>query len=201
MNWKLAVTIILGFILGSTSGLALLPGAQNMLNSASKLTRGVATVGGPFELVDQTGKAVSDKTYRGKHTLVYFGFTHCPDICPAGLQVITEALGKIGGKADNVTPLFISVDPERDTPAKLAEYLKSFDDRIVGLTGSLAQVTDTAKAYRVYFAKVANKRLPDDYTVDHSSFFYLMSPAGEFVKHFPHSISTKILARELQKVL
>jgi protein SCO1/2 len=164
-------------------------------------TAGKALIGGPFSLVQADGTRVTDKTFAGKPMLVYFGFTNCPDVCPSGLQVISAALDKLGPKADGITPLFITVDPERDTPQVIGDYVKSFNPRIVGLSGSPEDVAAVTKAYRVYVNKVPNEKEPDRYGVDHSSFMYLMNSSGEFVKHFPHTVDADQLADEMAKVV
>ena len=164
-------------------------------------TAGKALIGGPFSLVEADGTRVTDKTFAGKPMLVYFGFTNCPDVCPSGLQVISAALDKLGPKAEGITPLFITVDPERDTPKVIGDYVKSFNPRIVGLSGSPEEVAAVTKAYRVYVNKVPNEKEPDRYGVDHSSFMYLMNGSGEFVKHFPHTVDADQLADEMAKVV
>jgi cytochrome oxidase Cu insertion factor (SCO1/SenC/PrrC family) len=140
---------------------------------------GSVSVGGPFTLTDQTGRTVTDADYRGKWMLVYFGYTFCPDVCPTELQTIAGALDRLGPDAAKIVPIFITIDPARDTPPVLADYVRLFDKRLVGLTGSDAQIHDVARAYRVYYAKVTQKS-SDSYLMDHSSFIYLMSPEGRF---------------------
>ena len=125
------------------------------------------------------GKTVTDADFRGRYMLVFFGFTHCPDICPAELQVIAQALDKLGDKGKKVVPVFITLDPERDTPQAMAEYVKSFGPNFVGLTGSPEAIAAAAKAYRVAYAKVENKESAGDYSVDHSALVYLMDPEGK----------------------
>jgi protein SCO1/2 len=137
----------------------------------------MADVGGPFSLTDHTGRKVTQADYRGKPTLVFFGFTHCPEVCPTTLFELTTLLGKLGADADKLNVLFVTVDPERDTPAQLALYLQSFDSRIVGLSGSQEEVDAALKAYKAYA-----KRLPtqDGYTMDHTASVYLMDAEGRF---------------------
>ncbi len=140
---------------------------------------GSVSVGGPFALVDSEGQPVTDGTYRGRWMLIYFGYTFCPDVCPTELQVVANALDLLGADAAKVAPIFITVDPARDTVAALAEYVKLFDPRLIGLTGTEAQVTAAARAYRVYYAKATPKE-STTYLMDHSSFIYLMGPDGSF---------------------
>ncbi len=143
---------------------------------------GKALVGGPFSLVDTEGKRMTDRDFRGKLMLVFFGYTHCPDVCPTELQNMTDVIQKLGTDADKVAPIFISVDPRRDTPEALSAYAKNFSPRITGLTGSRDEVASAAKAYRVYFKKAGSGS--DDYSVDHSSFVYLMDREGNYLTHF-----------------
>jgi cytochrome oxidase Cu insertion factor (SCO1/SenC/PrrC family) len=142
-------------------------------------------VGGPFELTDHTGHVRTERDFRGQLMLVYFGFTYCPDICPTDLQAIGQALDKLGGEADSVQPLFVTVDPERDTAQHLAEYVPLFHPRLIGLTGSVDAVRKAAEAYKVYFAKVPIGKAPNDYTVDHTAFIYLMDRDGNYLGFFP----------------
>jgi protein SCO1/2 len=143
---------------------------------------------------------VSEKDFLGRHMLVFFGFTYCPDICPTELQVMTAALDMMGADGDRIQPVFITVDPERDTPEVMKSYVENFGPRLVGLTGSLEEITAVAKAYRVYFAKAA-KTGTDDYLMDHSSIIYLMGPDGRFLKHFTYTTDAQKLAAALKEAL
>jgi protein SCO1/2 len=152
-------------------------GAEMPVPSASggvQLAQGVS-LGGPFNLVDQTGRAVTDRDFAGRWMLVYFGYTFCPDVCPTELGAMAAALDAMGPAGDAVVPVFITVDPERDTPAQLADYVGRFHPRMVGLSGTPEQVADAARRYRVYYAKA---RRPDatEYLMDHSGFVYLVGP-------------------------
>lgn len=131
--------------------------------------------GGPFTLIDQNGQAYTDKSFSGRWRLIYFGFTYCPAICPTELAKITRAMSLIGSDADNILPVFITVDPERDTPDVVKNYLQSFHPSFVGLTGTVEQVEQAKKGYKVYSTKVQDPSMTD-YTVDHSSFIYFMDP-------------------------
>ena len=159
--------------------------------------QGVALVGGPFTMTDHTGRRVSEKDFLGKYMLVFFGYTYCPDICPTELQVMTAALDAMGPEAEKIQPVFVSVDPERDTPEVLKSYVENFGPRLVGLTGSPADVAGMAKAYRVYYAKSGDTDSPD-YLMDHSSIIYLMGRDGGFVKHVPYTTDVAKLAQELK---
>lgn len=141
-------------------------------------------IGGPFELTDQNGNRVTDAHFRGKFMLVYFGYGFCPDVCPTELQNMSAALDRLGKAADVVQPVFITVDPERDTVAFLADYVPLFSDRLIGLTGEPQEIDKVARAYRVYYAKAPNGSDKEDYLVDHTSFVYLMGRDGAFLTMF-----------------
>ena len=162
---------------------------------------GVALVGGPFSLVDQDGRRVTEKNFLGKYMLVFFGYTYCPDICPTELQVMSAALDQLGPEADRIQPIFVSIDPARDTPEVLKAYVANFGLRLIGLTGSPEEVAAIAKAYRAYYAKAGNGSTGTDYLMDHSSIIYLMGPDGRFVKHMPYTTDAAKLATELKETL
>ncbi len=160
---------------------------------------GSASVGSPFSLIDQSGSVRTDKDFRGRFMLVYFGYSYCPDVCPTTLAVMANALDKLGTKRARIAPIFISVDPERDRPKVLKDYLNSFAPDFVGLTGSAKAVSEAARAYRVYFKK---HNLPNGgYAVDHSSIIYLMGPDGHFVTYYEETIGPDALAADLSKRL
>jgi cytochrome oxidase Cu insertion factor (SCO1/SenC/PrrC family) len=171
------------------------------LKSDTQTGSGTALIGGPFEMVNQKGESVTDKTYVGQYTLLFFGFTNCKDVCPAELQVITAALLQMGADADKMTPLFVTVDPDRDTPDVMKTYVSAFHPRLQGLTGTPEQVAKMAKAYHIFYAKVPNPKDSNDYEMDHSSILYLMGPDGKFLKHFTYTTDAKILAENLQMLL
>src|SRR4051812_49067724 len=141
-----------------------------------------AAIGGSFQLTDQTGQTVTDKDLQGRPTLIFFGFTHCPDVCPTSLFEISEVLRALGKNAERVNAWFISVDPERDTAVAMKEYLSSFDPHLKGLTGSPEEVAKVISSYRVYAKKVPLK--DGDYTMDHTALIYLMDRDGKFVAPF-----------------
>jgi cytochrome oxidase Cu insertion factor (SCO1/SenC/PrrC family) len=202
MSARTVLVIIAGLVIGTAAALAIFPQArQALLPASGPVTSGKALVGGPFTLTDGSGKRVTDKDYRGRYMLVFFGYTSCPDICPAGLQLISAALENLGPKADRITPIFISVDPARDTPEKLADYVKNFSPRLVGLTGTPEEVAAVAKAYKVYYKKKPNPSSPDDYAMDHTGIIYLMDPNGEFVTHFTPTTPVDDLTAKLDKIL
>ena len=162
---------------------------------------GTALVGGPFSLVDQDGRRVTEKDFLGKYMLVFFGYTYCPDVCPTELQVMTAALDQLGPEADRIQPVFVSVDPARDTPEVLKAYVENFGPRLMGLTGTPEQIAGIARAYRVFYAKASGSSSSTDYLMDHSSIIYLMGPDGRFVKHMPYTTDTVKLAAELKETL
>lgn len=163
--------------------------------------QGKALIASAFSLVDHNGKAVTNEDFAGKWQLVFFGFTYCPDVCPTTLNDVTLVLEELGDDADQVQPLFITVDPERDTPEVMADYVANFDPRIVGLTGSPEQIKAAAKAFRVYYAKVEQDDLPGGYTMDHSAFLYLMSPDGAYATHFGPRDEPTAIASEIRAYL
>lgn len=165
-------------------------------------SNGVATasaVGGPFKLINQNGQTITDEDFKGKPLLVFFGFTHCPDVCPTTLFEVSEMFRVLGKDGDRANALFISVDPERDTPAAMKDYLSSFDPNLKGLTGDPDAVAKTLSAYRVYAKKVPQK--DGDYTMDHTALVYLMDRNGQFVKPFDLKRTPEAAAAELKTYL
>ena len=174
-----AVSVLGAFL----CGLVLVFGAILFVTSHSSSTGpALAAVGGPFHLVDQDGKAVSDEDMKGRPFLVFFGFTHCPDVCPTALFDMSQVLHALGPDAGRIGALFITVDPERDTPAVLKDYLSNFDPHLRGLTGDPAAVNAALKAFRVYAKKVPLES--GEYTMDHTAVVYLMDKNGRFVAPF-----------------
>jgi len=161
------------------------------------VTVGEALVGGPFTMTDHTGRRVTDQDFRGKYMLVFFGYTYCPDVCPTELQVMSAALDSMGAKADRIQPIFVSIDPDRDTPDVLKQYVSNFHPRMVGLTGSPEDVAAMAKAYRVYYRKVEEGAAGAAYLMDHSSILYLMDRDGRFATHFTYTTDAEELAKSL----
>ncbi|HUK60408.1 MAG TPA: SCO family protein [Stellaceae bacterium] len=159
-------------------------------------------IGGPFALQASDGTTVTDQTYHDKWQLIYFGYTLCPDACPTALNEIAGALQQLGPDAAKVQPIFITVDPARDTPKVMGEYVKAFDPRIIGLTGSADAIATAAREFRVYYAKVADKDAPDGYLMDHSSVIYVMRPGdGRFVATFTHETTANEMAERLKKLV
>jgi protein SCO1/2 len=157
-----------------------------------------ALIGGAFALTDAEGKTISDETLRGRPFLVYFGYTHCPDVCPTELARISDILSKMSDKA--IPALFITVDPERDTPKLMQDYVSSFDSHIVGLSGSPEAIAATEKAYRV-FARKGQTQADGDYSMDHSSIVYLMDKTGAFVEAFNVERPPEEAAKDLERYL
>lgn len=159
---------------------------------------GTVKIGGPFALISQEGEVISNKDLLGAPFLVFFGFTHCPDVCPTALYEMSEVFRKLGPDK-KIKALFVTVDPERDSAAKLKDYLSSFDKRIIGVTGKPAQLEAMRKAYRVYARKVPTK--DGDYTMDHSAIVYLMNKRGAFVSAFNLKQPPEKAAKELENYL
>mgnify|MGYP000418641139 CR=1 FL=1 len=154
-----------------------------------------ALIGGPFELTDNTGTPVTDETFHGKFLLIYFGYTYCPDVCPMDLQIMADSLRLLSPEQlDQITPVFVTVDPERDTVEAMSEYIKFFHEKLVGLTGTLEQIDTIKKAYKVYAAKADDSA---DYLVDHTAYTYLMDKDGEFLQHFNHGEDPEAMAAKI----
>lgn len=218
MNKFLTFAVVLMLALTTISVFATKENANTLPTDSSS---GKAAIGGAFTLTDSNGKSISDKDFRGKYMLVFFGFTHCPDVCPLTMATLTKTLELLGDKADSFAPVFISVDPKRDTSERMKEYLSNFDSRIVGLTGSMNDIKDVASLYKAFYSEVPEKKADDahadhtkhaehmdhsahaaasdNYMVDHSSFIYLMSKEGEYITHFPHTIAPEELAKKLSE--
>jgi len=202
MRGRLLTVIVVGFLIGAMAGAAALV-LTKAPASPGVTVSGKALIGGPFTLVDQNGKTVTDRDFRGRYMLVFFGFTHCPDICPAELQVMSAALDALGPKADKVAPIFITLDPERDTPELMGAYVGNFGPSFVGLTGSLEAIAEAAKAYRVTFSKFEYKGQDGNYgySIDHSALAYLMGPDGEFITHFNYGTPASKMTETLRRYL
>jgi protein SCO1 len=197
MNDRLSrpLVIVAAFAVSLLVGLALtlwLLGGPRAVTSAS-------AIGGPFQLVDQAGQLVSDKNLQGKPTIMFFGFTHCPEVCPTALFEMSEVLRAMGSDAGRINAFFVSVDPERDTPAILKEYLSSFDPNLKGLTGSPEAVAQIVSGYRVYAKKVPLK--DGGYTMDHTALIYLMDRDGRFVAPFNIKRKPEEAAADLKRYL
>ena len=177
-----------GIAAGGTSWWLAAPSPEPPQRSAAELMDVVMwnkePIGGPFSLIDHTGKPRTDADFRGKLLLVYFGFSYCSDVCPTDLQAIATAVDKLGPSGDLVQPLFITVDPEKDTPEQLKGYVGLFHPRLIGLTGDVKQIRRVANVYKVYFAKTDPEKWADP-SIDHFGFVFLMDAAGKYVGFFP----------------
>ena len=200
MASKLLIALALGLVAGIGAAYVTL-NVPDPSTPQPKSTAGKVAIGGPFSLVDSTGQRRTEKDFAGKPMLVFFGFTNCPDVCPSGLQTLTVALNELGDKASQISTLFITVDPERDTAEALSAYVKSFHPNIQSLTGTSDEINAAIKTYRVYAKKVPYENDPTRYNIDHSSFFYLMNGNGEYMKHFPHSADASEIAKAIAAAL
>ncbi len=153
-----------------------------------------------YNLIDQNGKAVTDKDFKGKYQLIYFGFTSCPDVCPLDLRKMVDAVNLLGSKAGRIAPIFITVDPERDTPDVMKKYVALFSKNLTGLTGSKKQVMAAEGSYKVYAAKATSKSMTD-YTMNHSAYIYLMGPDGTFIDVFDPQDKAEDIAAKLKKLV
>lgn len=178
-------------------------------SSGEVQSEGKPLIGGDFTLINQDDKEVSNKDLHGKVMMVFFGFTYCPDICPVTVATFAKVLEILGDKAGGVAPVFITIDPERDTPEVLKNYLANIDERIIGLTGSKEQVKNAASQYKAYFAKAktATEKAEEDmtgstdYIMDHSGFIYVMDKSGSYVQHFPYDADAEEIAAAVSSLL
>ena len=188
------------FAVALTAGYFLWRASDNFPALGGNIVTGTAQIGGPFMLIDQNGVRRSSADFRGHFMLIYFGYSYCPDVCPTTLSLMADALDKLGPKADAVVPIFITIDPERDSPAKLKPYLASFGPRFVGLTADLTTIKKVAALYRVYLKKEPLEG--GNYAMDHSSVIYLMGRDGKFIAFWDDtSIGPDKLAAALRKVI
>lgn len=192
MSWtrsaRLKVTIVLAIVLGSCGQVSEHCGTKGDPN---------VPIGGDFQLTDHSGQPATNDSYANRYRIVYFGFTFCPDICPTELQSISAALDLMGEQAAKFQPLFITIDPDRDDVAAMAAYLGHFHPSFIGLTGTPAAVEKTAHAYKIYYAKAPNAEDPNNYTMNHSSFIYIMDCEGRYIRHLPQGASPEEIARVL----
>jgi len=180
-------------------GLVLFLGVIFFTSHYQGTSLGPSAIGGPFKLIDQSGQPLTEQDMKGRPFLVFFGYTHCPDICPTTLFEMSEIMHTLGKDADRVGALFITVDPERDTPAAIKDYLSSFDPHLRGATGDAAAIDAVVKAYRVYAKKVPTDK--GDYSVDHTALVYLMDKQGRFVAPFKLDRKPEEAAADLRRYL
>lgn len=167
-------------------------------NAQEVKSSGEAFIGGDFSLIDQDGKRVNDADFRGKHMLVYFGFTNCPMICPTDMANISLALDGLGDDASKIQPIFITVDPKRDTPEQIKTFLSNFNPAFVGLTGTDEEIAKAANAYRIYYKKAKGQDM-QGYQMDHSAYIYMMDAKGNYVTHFRHEQPVEEMIEGIKK--
>ncbi|MBX3445722.1 MAG: SCO family protein [Parvibaculaceae bacterium] len=195
----LAAGIVLAILIGIALSELIVGTAENRNPGGS--APAAASVGGPFTLVNHEGETVTEADFRGRYMLLYFGFTFCPDVCPTELGAMAAAIKALGEKGEQVTPVLITVDPERDTPEVMARYVALFHPRLVGLTGTPEQIDAAAKAWHVFYRKAEDESSSAGYTMDHSSIVFLMGPDGEYLKLFRPHTSPEEMAREIATYL
>jgi cytochrome oxidase Cu insertion factor (SCO1/SenC/PrrC family) len=195
----IAALLMLGLAVGVAYAEDTPPDQAAAAQMMDDLMYGRGTVGGPFTLTDHMGRTRSDSEFRGQLMIVYFGYTFCPDVCPADLMAITQALDALGPSAKSIQPIFITVDPERDSKA-LAEYVRAFHMSLIGLTGSPEEIRKIANAYKAFYAKVPGER-DGDYAIDHTGVIYLMGRDGEYLGFMPPQTAPEKLTEVLRKYL
>lgn len=189
-SWIVCVLCLVGLLAWLGDG---------MLRTTPLPSDGSGIIKADFTLQSGDGKIVSAQNFHGKYMLVYFGFSHCPDICPTTLLLMNNALEQLGDEAKKIQPIFISVDPERDTPKAASDYAGHFGKNFIGLSGSPAQIQHAADNFKVYYSKVEDKDSALGYVVDHSGFIYLMGPDGKYLTHFTASVSENELKKEMMR--
>ncbi len=187
-SWVICVLVLVGLFVWL---------GGNMPSKDNELGADTSLIQADFSLLDPHGKTITAKDLRGRYLLVYFGFTHCPDICPTTLLLMQNAIAQLGERAKKVQPVFITVDPERDTPKAVGEYVSRFGKNMLGLTGNAEQIKHAADSFKVYYSKVEDKGSALGYVVDHSGFIYLMAPDGRYITHFTHATPEQELKKEL----
>ena len=171
----------------------------DMVTPSANTDQGKALINGNFSLTNAEGKTITNADFKDRYLLVFFGFTHCPDVCPTGLLLMQNVMNKLGKKAEKLQPIFITVDPERDTPQVVANYVKNFGNAVIGLSGTPEQIKATANNYRVYYSKMVNDDPAMGYMIDHSAFVYLIDPEGNYVTHFSSDSAAQVLEEGIRK--
>ena len=199
LRWLAAVLVVVGMAIAAVIGVRFL---MPVPEGESGDQQAAVQIGGPFTLTDQTGKQVTEQDYRGRYLLVYFGYTFCPDLCPLGLQTIATAMEDLPPEVRaQVVPLFITVDPARDTVPVMRDYVAQFGPELVGLTGSEAEIDQAVRAYRVYAHK-SDAPAPDgNYLVDHSVFTFLMDRDGRYLTHFGHDVTPEEMSKRIAELV
>lgn len=198
---KLQISILAISALGILIILGLLTNDLMKSNTATEQVSATPMLSIEYDLINQEGKPTTQLDFAGRYQLVYFGFAFCPDICPFTLDVMSEALNQIGDRADIIQPIFISLDPARDTPDELATYIDSFFPGFIALTGTDAQVEAAAKSFKVYFQKVEDPNSAGGYVIDHTSIVYVIDPDGDLVHFFTHKDTAETIATKLNALL
>lgn len=193
--------LVLALLVALGAGFAAVEWMPGLAPTRPAATGGSGAIGGPFQLTDQDGKARTDRDFRGKLMLITFGYTFCPDVCPLSLQNMTTAMDDLGKDADRVQPIFVSVDPARDTPAQLKSYQEFFTPRLELLTGTPEAVAQAARNYRVYYKVNGDPAKEPNYLVDHSALIYLMDREGRFLTHFSHETPPEKMAAAIRRYL
>ncbi len=199
LQYLLALMLI-GFGFGAEAG-AETPGAKNDTKTTIAGPE-KGGVGGPFTLVDHNGRTVTNRDFYGNYLLIYFGYTYCPDVCPTSLIMMTDAMERLGEGEEKITPILITIDPERDSPEHLKAYVPHFHPRLVGLSGTLDQIAAVNKAYKVYSEKVFEEGWGvEEYFVYHSDAVYFMGPDGKYLDHFGSGTTPKIMATRMRTAM
>jgi len=197
IRWIAWILVVL--VAGATIGVLVSNDVRDTVLGTSGNGTGIANIGGPFQLTDHTGKTVTEKDFLGKPTAMFFGFTHCPDVCPTTLYEMTTWLEDLGDDADKLNIAFVTVDPERDTPDLMADYISAFDPHISALTGTPEQVEKIVKAYKVYRRKVEQE--DGEYTMDHTATIYLMDADGQFTGTIAYGEAEDIAMEKLKRLV
>jgi protein SCO1/2 len=197
---RIAILSIPTLIVAAIVAYISLPDRTAGPNAQSQVVASSPEIGGPFTMVDHTGQEVASSDMQGEFMLLFFGFTYCPDICPQELSTISRVLDQLGDDAEDLNALFVSIDPERDTPEAMADFVDLFHPDITGLTGSPEQVEEIASAYRVFYQRVENDRF-EEYTMDHSTFTYLMGPDGENLGIFPIELDAETMTASIRTLM
>ena len=202
LSKPLVIWLSLVFLVSGTISIV----GYNILNVSSptfeKDKSSGPNIGGPFSATNHNGFDVTERDFLGKFLIVYFGYTYCPDICPTALTEISSAIDMIGNKGESVLPIFVTIDPERDTPEYLKEYISFFHPRMIGLSGTINQVSEIAKAYKVFFSKgEQDPNDPGNYLMDHSTLTYLIGKDGKYLDHFSHGVSAEEIVKKVREHL
>ncbi len=203
---QITMLALLGFFLGTASAWHQVSKEQDAGYQVAQIEPAAGTslmgseIGGPFTLIDHEGRQVTERNYEGSYKLIFFGFTYCPDVCPVELRKMAEAMKEMGPVAANIQPIFITTDPARDTPETMKQYVKMFHPRLVGLTGSPDELKKVRDEYKVYAAKVEDPKL-SDYTMNHSSYMFLMGPDNEPLALFTTQDSPADIAQDVQNII